>query len=241
MGVLRWLFSADVVIYGHPILWREIVGNLAGLASVVGATRRRVWAWPMGMVANVLLFTVFFGVAFHNPQGTTLFGQAARQLLFIAVSAAGWRRWRVAGVGTQMVSSEPARTAVVPRWATRRERGLGLSIATVAVGLCAWLFATIGAGFPAPGWYYLADAWIFVASALATIAMALGLTDFWICWIAVDLVGVPELLHFQFYPSAALYLVYLGFVLWGVRVWAQLSRTDAQRVPQPTGQRAGAL
>lgn len=241
MNVLRWLFSADVVIAGHAILWREIVGNLVGLASAVGATRRRVWAWPVGMVANVLLFTVFFGVAFHNPQSATLFGQAARQLLFIAVSAAGWRRWSLARRAAGPFLGESARTAVVPRWATGRERGLALGLAAVAVALCTWLFATLGAGFPAPGWYYLADSWIFVGSALATIAMALGWTDFWVCWIAVDLVGVPELLHFHFYPSAALYLIYLGFVLWGVTVWGRLSRPTGATASRPARSAAGAV
>ena len=71
--------------------------------------------------------------------------------------------------------------------------------------VCCALFRSIGAGFPAPWWYYLADSWIFVGSMLATYAMARGWVDFWLCWIAVDLVGVPELLHFQFYPSAVMY------------------------------------
>ncbi len=233
MSVLRWLFSADVVIAGHAILWREIAGNLVGLASAVGATRRQVWAWPVGMVANVLLFTVFFGVAFQNPQGATLFGQAARQLLFIGVSVVGWRRWWLARQASGMLASGPVRAAVRPRWATGRERGLAIGLSAIAVALCTWLFATLGAGWQAPAWYYLADSWIFVGSALATITMALGRTDFWLCWIAVDVVGVPELLHFHFYPSAALYLVYLGFVLWGVMVWARLSRLSAVMTPRP--------
>jgi nicotinamide mononucleotide transporter len=48
-GPLGWLFDAQVVIAGHAILWREIVGNLFGLASAVGGMRRRVWAWPVGI------------------------------------------------------------------------------------------------------------------------------------------------------------------------------------------------
>ena len=43
---------------------------------------------------------------------------------------------------------------------------------------------------------------------LATYAMARGWVDFWLCWIAVDIVGVPELLHFHYYPSAIMYAIY---------------------------------
>ena len=67
-GPVGWLFDATVTIAGHEILWREIVGNLFGLASAVGGLRRKVWAWPVGIVGNVLLFTVFLGAVFDTPQ-----------------------------------------------------------------------------------------------------------------------------------------------------------------------------
>ncbi|MDI6105717.1 nicotinamide mononucleotide transporter [Actinoplanes sp. NEAU-A12] len=43
-----------------------------------------------------------------------------------------------------------------------------------------------------------------MGSVPATYAMARGWAEFWPCWIAVDLVGVPELLHFGYYPFAVL-------------------------------------
>jgi nicotinamide mononucleotide transporter len=70
---------------------------------------------------------------------------------------------------------------------------------------------------------------------LATYALARGWVEFWLCWIAVDLVGVPELLHFRYYPSAILYGVYAVFVIWGFVVWLRISR--AEQGP-PAGQAA---
>jgi nicotinamide mononucleotide transporter len=217
-------FEAHLTISGHDITYREIIGNLFGLASAIGGMRRRVWAWPVGIVGNVLLFTVFLGVAFGNPQGATLYGQAGRQIFFILASAYGWYRW-------QQTRNDPASggAAVHPRWASVRERGAYLVAALLAVVVCWYLFQSIGAGFPAPWWYYLADSWIFVGSMLATYAMARGWVDFWLCWIAVDLVGVPELLHFQFYPSAVMYAVYGAFVIWGFFVWLRVSREENPR------------
>jgi nicotinamide mononucleotide transporter len=43
-------------------------------------------------------------------------------------------------------------------------------------------------------WGPLADAWILTGSILATYGMARGWVEFWLIWIAVDLVGVPLLL-----------------------------------------------
>ena len=214
MDLLRWLFESKLAIGDQYILWREVIGNLFGLASAIGGMRRRVWAWPVGIIGNVLLFTVFFGVAFDNPQGATLLGQAGRQLFFIAVSVYGWQRW--AQNRRERGRDAPA---VVPRWATGRERIGYLAAAALAIVACFWAFQAIGAGFPAPWWFYLADAWIFVGSILATYAMARGWVDFWLCWVAVDMVGVPLLLHSRFYPSAVLYAIYGGFVIWGFVVW----------------------
>ena len=88
------VYNAHLVIGSHPITYREIVGNVFGLASAVGGLRRRVWAWPVGIVGNVCLFTVFLGTAIGSTAGTPLLGQAGRQVFFVITSGYGWRRWR---------------------------------------------------------------------------------------------------------------------------------------------------
>jgi nicotinamide mononucleotide transporter len=225
MDLLHSLLDAQLTIGGVPILVREIVGNLFGLASAVGGMRRRVWAWPVGIVGNVLLFTVFLGGVFSTPQAVDLYGQAGRQVFFIAVSVYGWVRWSSARRARHEASSAPA---VVPRWATGRER-IGLVVAAVVGTLaCYYVFAALGSWGPLP------DAWIFVGSMLATYGMARGWTEFWLIWIAVDVVGVPLLLVAGFYPSAALYLVYAAFVVWGFAVWVRAGRRERMPVaPAP--------
>ncbi len=224
MNWLEHLFEAQLSIFGQQILWREIVGNVFGFASAIGGMRRRVWAWPVGIVGNVLLFTVFFGVAFANPQGETLFGQAARQIFFILTSVYGWYRWNQVKRLNHHDGEQPA---ITPRWATAGER-LGYVVFWIGgVLLCQWIFSVVGAGWPAPRWYYWCDAWIFIGSIVATYAMARGWNDFWLAWIAVDLVGVPLLVHSHFYPSAVLYAVYALLVLYGFTVWLKASREEA--------------
>jgi nicotinamide mononucleotide transporter len=220
VSVLESLYTAHLTIGGHAITWREIVGNAFGLASAVGGLRRRVWAWPVGVLGNALLFTVFLGTALSSGMGAPLYGQASRQVFFIVVSVYGWVRWRRQRVD----GGEGDAVAVVPRWADARERALLVGTALPAVVLCFLIFRGIGAGFPVPWWYYLADSWIFVGSIAATYAMARGWVEFWLCWICVDAVGIPELLHFNYYPSAVLYGVYGAFVLYGLVAWRRLVR-----------------
>jgi nicotinamide mononucleotide transporter len=225
MSFLASLYDAHLTIAGHPITWREILGNAFGFASAVGGLRRRVWAWPVGIVGNILLFTVFIAATFEVDAQVPLFGQAGRQVFFILTSLYGWYRWNEVRKARGGGSDRPA---ITPRWATTAERVGYLVVAAAAILVAQWVFNLIGAGWPAPRWYFWCDAWIFVGSMLATYAMARGWNDFWLAWIAVDLVGVPLLWHSQYYPTAILFVVYGGLVAWGFVVWLKASRVERE-------------
>jgi nicotinamide mononucleotide transporter len=220
MNPIEWLFDAHLQIGNLTILWREVIGNLFGLASALGGMRRKVWAWPVGIVSNVLLFTVFLGAVFHTPHPINLYGQAGRQLMFIAVSIYGWYRWRQSREST-------GRIAVQPHWAGNRVRillGLGMVVGTLVLTP---IFTALGSFEPV--W---ADAWIFTGSLLATYGMAKGWTEFWLIWVAVDVVGVPLLVSAGYYASAILYLFYGAFTLVGFFVWMRVQRQRKALVDQ---------
>ncbi|KAA0024326.1 nicotinamide mononucleotide transporter family protein [Antrihabitans cavernicola] len=214
MNPLVALLDAKLQIAGSEILWREIIGNLFGLASAVGGMRRRVWAWPVGVAGNVLLFTVFLGGVFHTPQALDLAGQAGRQILFILVSGYGWWQWRATRDGS------PSANAVRPHWASARDRWFLIGAMLVGTVVFAQIFGMIGS------YGKWSEAWIFTGSVLATYGMARGWTEFWLIWIGVDAVGVPLLLKAGYYPSATLYLVYAGFVVWGFVVWLKATGSE---------------
>ncbi len=212
MNVIEWLFDAELRIGDQVILWREVIGNLFGLLSALGGLRRKVWAWPIGIVGNVLLFTVFLGAVFNTPNPINLYGQAGRQVMFIIVSVYGWYRW-------QQSRNSPMHVAVMPHWAGNRARiGLGLGMVAGTLVLTP-IFTALGSFEPV--W---ADAWIFTGSLLATYGMAKGWTEFWLIWVAVDVVGVPLLISAGYYASAFLYLFYGVFTLAGFFVWVRVQR-----------------
>jgi nicotinamide mononucleotide transporter len=215
MNVFDWLLHEQVTIAGSPVLVREIVGNVFGLASALFGMRRLVSAWPVGIIGNVLLFTVFVGGLFDTPQDKDLWGQAGRQVFFALVSLYGWYRW-------YQTRHAPASDGhgVQPRWATWRER---LELLGVAVVLYAIAYPVLKAlGSWGPQW----DAWILTGSILATYGMARGFVEFWLIWIAVDVVGVPLLVQAKFYPSAAMYVFYGLFCVVGFAAWWRIERRE---------------
>ena len=236
--VFRRVLDASVPLGPYRLHWIELVGVLIGIASAWLGMRRVVWAWPVGIVANVMLFFVYLGAAVGAEQRVPLFGQSGRQVLFVVVSVYGWTRWarhrRARGGG--------GAPAVTPRWMSGAERalvGVGWVVGTV---LAQRLFAALEALAPdpfwtPPWWFSWCDAWIFVGSVVATYAMARGWNEFWLAWIGVDLVGVPLGFATGYVPTAVMYVFYGGFVLYGFSQWGRLTRAtrDAEPVAAPTG------
>jgi nicotinamide mononucleotide transporter len=218
--VIDWLLHEQVTIAGSPVLVREIVGNVFGLGSALFGMRRLVAAWPVGIVGNVLLFTVFVGGIFDTPQDKDLWGQAGRQVFFALVSLYGWYRWYQTRHGG-------AAKAVQPRWATARERLELLGGAVVLYAISYFVLRELGSW--GPQW----DAWILTGSILATYGMARGFVEFWLIWIAVDVVGVPLLIQAKFYPSATMYVVYGLFCVLGFVSWWRIQNRERTMTPEP--------
>jgi len=214
--LLSRLLEAQIDVgLGKPVLWREIVGNGFGLASAVLGMRRRVAAWPIGIVGNILLFTVFLGGVFHTPQDLDLYGQAGRQVFFLLISVYGFVRWQ-----QYKRAQSGGGTGVTPKWAGWSGR-LQLLVAAVVLWVAFRFILQALNSYNAP-----ADAWILTGSILATYGMARGWVEFWLIWIAVDAVGVPLLLQAQYYPSAIMYVIYGAFCVVGFVSWLRIERGD---------------
>jgi nicotinamide mononucleotide transporter len=216
MDFLRWLFEAQIPVGGSALVLREVLGNIFGLASALGGMRRKVWAWPVGILGNLLLLTVFLGNVFGAATPATLWGQAGRQVMFMGVAIYGWYRWQ------QGRRSASEGHAIVPSWAGNKVRFALIGAMVAGTAALTPLFDALGS-YP-PVW---ADAWTFMGSLLATYGMARGWTEFWLIWVAVDIVGVPLLFTAGYYASAFMYLFYGFFTLAGFFVWRRAARREA--------------
>ena len=219
MDILRWLFDAQIHIGDQSLLVREVLGNLFGLLSALGGMRRKVWAWPVGILGNLLLLTVFLGTVFGSPHPINMLGQAGRQVMFIVVSVWGWYRWKQ--------SRDAAGPAVIPQWASTKERVFLLVALLVGTGILTPIFRALGSYEPV--W---SDAWIFTGSLLATFGMAKGWVEFWLMWVVVDVVGVPLLWSAGYYATALMYVFYGAFTLTGFFVWWRTRNRELSKMAQ---------
>lgn len=219
MSVIKWLFESTLHFGSKSIALREIIGGILGLSSAVLGMKRKVIAWPVGILGDALLFTVFLGAvfAYADQPSANFYGQASRNLLLIIVSVYGWITWarhrRVNG------TDQPA---VSPRWTTAKEKQVLIPAIIVFFFLSMQIFKALGES----GTWLLVDTWIFTGTALATYGMSRGYVEFWLVWIAVDFVGVPFAFKNGYYPTGTLYAIYLPFVVWGFISWLRISKQE---------------
>ncbi|WP_051266931.1 nicotinamide mononucleotide transporter family protein [Nakamurella lactea] len=206
--VFSWL-NETVTIVGLPVRWSDLFGNVFAVATVVLAMQRRVIAWPVQILGSVLLLSAT--LAAHLP------GNALRQVVIIVGAVWGWTRWRHdrASEGTLTVS-----------WASPRQRiVIGTAMVVGTAGVAGMLKLTNGSFFPEAPWHLvIADAWIFVGSVIAMYAQGRRVVEFWLVWIAVDLVGVPLAISSGLYFSGIVYGLFFVMVILGLRDWASRSQ-----------------
>jgi nicotinamide mononucleotide transporter len=202
VSVFAWLNDAAFQVAGRPVPWSDLLGNTCAIATVLLALRRSLWSWPVQIVGSVLL--VAASLSAH------LGGNALRQVVIIVTALYGWWRWSRGRRGNGEVAV---------RFATAGERAAltGL-LAAGTVGLALLLEATGTSWAPWP------DAYIFVGSLVAMLAQARGLFEFWLAWLAVDLVGVPLAVTHGLVFSGLVYGVFLVMCLVGLRDWWTRSR-----------------
>ena len=224
MNIIKWLFEANINFGSKSIALREIIGGVLGLTSAVLGARRKVSAWPIGILGDGLLFTVFLGAvfAYADQPSANFYGQASRNLLLIVVSVYGWIRW-----ARHRSNHGDSSAPVSPRWTTAKERMILTPVIILFYLLSMQIFRALGES----GTWLLVDTWIFTGTALATFGMSRGYVEFWLVWIAVDFVGVPFAFKNGYYPTGTLYAIYLPFVLWGFYSWLRISKLEANSAP----------
>ncbi|MEU8195846.1 nicotinamide mononucleotide transporter family protein [Microbispora amethystogenes] len=199
--------EAGFDVYGQHVLWTDLVGNVCALGTVWLAIKKTIWTWPVQLLGSVLLFVA--------SVGAHITGNALKQALFGVLAVYGWVKW---SRGTRGGAELPIRSA---RPGERAALVGLLAAGTVAVALTFTFLNSRGWNI---SWNPWPDAYIFVGSAAATWAQGRALVDFWIIWVAVDLVGVPLAFSSGLVVSGVVYGLFFLMVMIGFRDWLRQSR-----------------
>ena len=186
-----------------PVEW---AGFVLSLAMVYCNIRQIHWGWLLAIVSSAL-----YGFVFWKSQ---LFGQAALQLMFIAMAAWGWRQW-LQGRSQVQAPTDMQTNELLPVSSLQRHEWLRVGMAT----LLAWVLCTVIL-------HQLSDSKVLVLDALITALALLGQyllgrkkIETWWIWLAVNILTIALMVTQDLWLTAFLYFVFAVLSVVGLNTW----------------------
>jgi len=187
----------------------ELFAAFLGVINVTLVARRNILNYPVGIVMVALYAKIFFDAR--------LYSDASLQIYFLVIQVYGWWHWSRGVVADGEVKVETL---------TARQRVLVLAGTIVASLVVGWFMATM-TNAAAP-WM---DATVAGMSVVAQWLLSIRKLENWALWIAVDVIGIGLFTWRGLYPTAVLYVIFLGLAIWGLLSWrkAMLQAVDGTK------------
>lgn len=181
----------------------EWVSAAVSVLAVWLMARRMLLAWPAGLV-SVTLYAVVFAEA-------RLYSDTLLQVVFAGFLVYGWMSWR-----RQAQLDGQIHIAALPKRQLLRDVAVGV-VGGIALGATMHTFTD--AALP---WL---DAMLAALSLVAQWWQARRHIAAWWMWIVVDVVYVGTYLVKSLHVTAALYLLFIGLAVMGLRAWQAAAHT----------------
>ena len=203
-----WLLPAWTA-WGVPLTWLELVACVLSLAMVGFNLRVHPAGWPLAMASSVL-----YGLLFARSR---LYGEAALQIVFVAMAVWGWWQW---------LRDRPqgqTHGAPVQRLCVRALPPKGLAWACLSLCLV-WPFMGLLldrlTDSDVPYW----DALTTTGSLIGQWLLGRKYVANWPCWLLVNLVSMALFAHKGLWLTVWVYGLFALLSVVGWRAWLVLAR-----------------
>lgn len=185
----------------------EALGFFTGLICVIFVLKRNIWNFLWGILSSV-----FFAVLFFQSR---LYWDMLLQFVMIVLSALGWYWWAQRERAGETAAPELPVIRATPQT-------LFISSALIIAATPIMMKLSHAVGGAAPFWDSLTTALSLVAQVL----LGRKMIENWWFWIIADLIYIPLYCSRDLYLTGALYIVFLGLCLAGLREWKRELSTE---------------
>lgn len=204
---MSWLQAAAFTLWGAEVSRAEVLAFALALWMVLCNLRVNPLGWPLAMASSALYALLF--------ADSRLYGEAALQGFFIAVSAWGWRQWlrgTETGGAPLQVRSMPTRQ----RWVV------------AATTLLAWPVLALLLKRATDSDVPWLDALPTVASVAGQWLLARKRVEAWPVWLAVNIISVGLFAYKALWLTALLYAVFAALSILGWQAWQRLAQASGR-------------
>jgi nicotinamide mononucleotide transporter len=203
LDAARPALAVAFTLAGSPVTWLELVAFWVAIAMVFANFRVHPVAWPLA-IASSLMYALLFA-------DSRLYGEAALQIVFVAVAFWGWWEW-LRGTGADGTPLRVHRLGA--RW-----RAVAVAATLAAWPLLGWLLDRhTDSDVP-----YL-DALPTVGSLTGQFLLGRKLVENWLVWFAVNVVSVGLFAVKGLWLTVILYTLFAVLSVVGWRAWRRLEQ-----------------
>lgn len=196
----------------EPFGLTEALGFVTGALCVYLVVKENVWNFPVG-IANSAFFLALFA-------GARLYGDAALQVVYIALGFQGWYLWLRGGEN---------RTPLRVERASRRLLAGVAAFVVAATAALTLFFRHVNDSAP------FLDAFTTVLSLGAQYLLNRKAVENWWLWMAADVLYIYLYFAKGLHLTAVLYFVFLGLCVAGLRSWLKTLREGHGAAPVGVG------
>ena len=199
------MLAVAFTAWGSPVTWLEIIAFVLSIAMVLANLRVNPVGWPLAIVSS-LLYALLFA-------DSKLYGEAALQLVFIALAGWGWWQW-LYGRADPHGNGGPA---LQVRMLTTRQR-----LQAAAATLAAWPLLGLLLQQVTDSDVPFLDALPTVGSITGQLLLGRKRVDNWAVWVGVNVVSVGLFATKGLWLTVLLYAVFAVLAMAGWRTWQRL-------------------
>jgi nicotinamide mononucleotide transporter len=175
----------------------EVFGASCSLLAVWYLRKQNILYWPFNLINSMVYFFVFYSKG--------LYAQMSMQIVYILLCIYGIIEWlkHINTGKTVPVMHIPKKVLILI--------GVTGSILTGVLYLILQQYTDSNVPF--------LDAMITSFSLIGTWLFTKRYVETWLIWIVIDVVGIGLFLHKTMYPTAVLYLIFIGMATHGYFLW----------------------
>ena len=200
----------------------ESVAVICALAYVWFAARENILCWYFALVSTAIYTLLFWNVS--------LLMESALNVYYLVMAVYGWWLWRDRAQDQKTPTNERRRK--IHRWPLRNHLLALSGVVTISL-FSGWLLNRYtGASLP-----YI-DSFTTWAAIFTTWMVARKVLENWIYWIVIDAISIYLYLDKELYQTAGLYVLYIGFAIYGWYSWSEKLKSSEPSVQQTDSEQA---
>lgn len=206
------LLSTIVSFYLAKSAW-ELLAVFLAIVYLSLAMKESIWCWPAALISTAIYMWLFWGVS--------LVMDSLLQVYYIVMALYGWWMWRTTTRNTEksaldntLFEKSQPRPIITWHWPKHIFAIVSVLLLSVISGFL--LNQNTNAAWP------FLDSFTTWGSVLTTYMVTKKVLENWLYWIVIDSVAVFVYIERGLYPTAALFVVYVGMVIYGYFAWKKL-------------------